>query len=122
MRLDVALLALPGVVIVLCLCAFVLQRFLWKHPRRGKKRLQFYPTTYAMGLALQQIQTFVAPNMEYTIEEKVKEGAEEDDEGDPDDPTRHLERQLKQIRRGERLDALTTFVHSTDETKSIHPD
>jgi len=52
--------------------------------------------------------------MEYTIEEKLKEPAEDDGEGDPDDPARHLERQLRRIRKGERLDTLTTQMPYLD--------
>jgi hypothetical protein len=115
MYLATAFFALPGVVIVLCLCAFVFRRHLWRHRvRRGKKRFGFYPTTYALGLAFQMIQTFYAPNMEYTIAEKIKEEAEEDDDGGSDDPAKHLERQLKRIRRGERLDTLTARMRDSD--------
>jgi hypothetical protein len=48
--------------------------------------------------------------MAYVIEEKLDEKADEDDEGGPDDPTRHLHRQAARIRRGERLDRLTVLL------------
>jgi hypothetical protein len=48
--------------------------------------------------------------MAYVIEEKLDEEADEDDEGGPDDPTRHLYRQAARIRRGERLDRLTVLL------------
>jgi hypothetical protein len=109
------LLALQGVPLVLAACLFVYQRYRWKRRRRvGEKRLGFYPTTFALGIAFQQIQLFVAPNTEHTIVEKLKEEAEDDDEGGPDDPARHLERQLRRIRRGERIETLTTLLKNGD--------
>jgi amino acid transporter len=111
MHLAMVLFALPGIAIVLIFCAFLFLRVRWKHRKRhGKKRLGFYPTTFALGLAFQLIQIFVAPNMEYTIAEKLKEEAEEDEEGGSDDPAKHLERQLKRIRRGQPVDRLTTIL------------
>jgi hypothetical protein len=105
------LFALQGLPLVLAACAFVYQRYRWKRRRpTGKRRLGFCPTTFALGVAFQQIQLFVAPNAEHTIAEKLKEEAEEDDEGGPDDPARHLERQLRRIRRGERIETLTTLL------------
>jgi hypothetical protein len=74
----------------------------------------FYPSTYALGIAFQQIQQFVTPSMEYTIEEKLKVDAEDDDEGGPDDPAKHLERQLRRIRTGERIEVLTTLHPNGD--------
>jgi len=106
MKLVVVLLALQGLPTFLIACAFVFQRV----RNRGQKRRDFYPSTYALGIAFQQIQQFVAPNTEYTIAEKLKEVAEEDGEGDSDDPARCLERQLRRIRRGERLETLTTLM------------
>jgi hypothetical protein len=43
------------------------------------------------------------------IDEKFEEEADDDDEGDPYDPTKHLNRQLKRIRRGEILERLTVL-------------
>jgi hypothetical protein len=103
--------ALQGVGLALLFCIVCIQRLLWRGGQhRGKKRRRFYPTNYTMGNAFQQLQLFVAPNAEYTIEEKLKEDAEDDDEGGSDDPAKHLERQLKRIRRGERVDKLTTML------------
>ena len=79
--------------------------------RRGKK-LRFYPTNMMMGLAFQNLQLFVAPDVRPTIEEKYKDAAEEDDTGDPDDPQKVLERQLRCIRNGETIDRLQVPVAS----------
>jgi len=110
MKFVVLLLALQGLPLLVIACAFLLKRI----GGSGKNRRGFYPTTFALGIALQQIQLFVAPNTEYTIAEKLREEAEHDDDGGPDDPARHLDRQLRRIRRGERLDVLTTLLPNRD--------
>jgi hypothetical protein len=56
---------------------------------------------------MQNLQVFTRPTVAYVLEEKYDEDAEEDDDGGPDDPTAHLKRQLKRIRRGESIDTLT---------------
>jgi hypothetical protein len=110
MKFVALLLALQGLPLLVIACAFVLKR----NKRSSKKRRGFYPTTFALGIAFQQIQLFVAPNTEHTIAEKLREQAEHDDDGGPDDPARHLDRQLRRIRRGERIDVLTTLLPNRD--------
>ena len=115
MKFANALFAFPGLCLFVILFAFLLQRSRSRRwPHAGKKRRGFYPSTYALGIGLQMIQTFVAPNMEYNIAERLKEEAEEEDDGDSADSARHLERQLKRIRRGERLGTLTTMLRKDD--------
>ncbi|HZD51065.1 MAG TPA: hypothetical protein VE178_20160, partial [Silvibacterium sp.] len=114
MKTVAVLFALQGLPIVLAFFAFIYERAGWKCRKRLGKRRGFYPTTFALGIAFQQIQLFVAPSMDHTIAEKLKEEAEEDDEGGPDNPARHLDRQLKRIRRGERIDTLTTLLPNRD--------
>lgn len=115
MKFANALFAFPGLCLFVILFAFLLQRSRPKRgPHAGKKRRGFYPSTYALGIGLQMIQTFVAPNTEYTIAEKLKEEAEQEDDGDSADPARQLERQLKRIKRGERLETLTTMLRKDD--------
>jgi len=107
------LLLLSGPFLLLTIFALLLDRAIRKHTGGlGKRRFGFYPTNYALGLALRQIQTFVAPNMEPTISDTLKEAAEAGDEGDPADPTIHLNRQLKRIRNGEQIDRLTTILRN----------
>jgi hypothetical protein len=43
------------------------------------------------------------------LEEKFVDQADEDEEGGPPDPTKHLQRQLRRIRRGDRVDKLTAL-------------
>jgi hypothetical protein len=64
----------------------------------------------ALANALHQLQRIAEPQTRYVIEERLKEEVDEDGEGGPDDPTRHLHRQARKIRRGDTLDKLTTFL------------
>lgn len=75
--------------------------------RKGRSSLGFSPSTFALGLALQHLQmTFTHPSIQYVLEQKYDEDAEDDDQGDPDHPKAQLHRQLKRIRRGEPVDRL----------------
>jgi hypothetical protein len=86
---------------------FLLQRLRYKIRKLlGKAHLGFYPTAASVGNALQALQIFVEPNVQQIIEKKLDEETEDDDEAGPDDPTAHLNRQLKKIRRGEPVDDL----------------
>jgi hypothetical protein len=55
---------------------------------------------------MQNLQALTRPTVGYVLEEKYDEDAEDDGDGGPKDPTVHLKRQLRRIRRGERLDVL----------------
>lgn len=57
-------------------------------------------------MAFQFMQVFHRPSMVHVLEEKQKEDADEDDQGGPDSPHKHLNRQLKKIRHGEHLEPL----------------
>ena len=90
-------------------CSFVCQRWRWRRNKRLGRRLGFYPRMGAMGNALQQLQTIAEPQMEHVLAEKLDEEVDEDAEGGPEDPTAHLLRQARRIRRGERLERLTVL-------------
>ena len=90
------------------MCAFFYQRLRYRrNKRRGKSRWGFYPSSASLGNALQELQTIAQPQVQYVLEEKLDEPAEDDDEAGPDDPTAHLRKQTARIRRGERIDRLT---------------
>ncbi|QEE27346.1 hypothetical protein FTW19_04550 [Terriglobus albidus] len=108
--MDLDLLLMRGLdeLAVVFLCLFFYRRFRYRwNKRRGKSRWGFYPSTAAVGNALQELQTMAQPQVQYVLEEKLDEPAEDDDEAGPDDPTAHLRKQAKRIRRGERIERLT---------------
>jgi hypothetical protein len=99
---------LSGIALHFVLFALVVyvQRARWRRSQGRGKRIRFYPTNMMIGLALQNLQVFAHPEIDHTIQEKYADEAEEDDEGDPDDPQKVLARQLQRIRNGETVDRL----------------
>jgi hypothetical protein len=103
-----------GLVIVACWSLFCLRRFLWKRRRRrGKPEPGFFPTYTSAGNALHNLQAIAQPRVEYVMAEKLDDQADEDDEGEPNDPEKHLHRQLRRIRRGEKVERLTALKRSS---------
>ena len=107
MNLNLLLLGTFPAVFTLFTLVFLLQRARYKYrERRGKKHLGFYPSTAALGITLLGLQTIAQPDLIHALEQRQTEAAEDDDDGDPDDPAAQLNRQLKRIRNGEPVDTL----------------
>jgi hypothetical protein len=99
--------SIPFLAIVVILLHYSLRRFLWRRGKRlGKSSLGYYPSMFALGMALQFMQVYWRPSVSYVLEEKQDEDADEDDNGDPENLKKQLDRQLKRIRRGEPVDRL----------------
>jgi hypothetical protein len=97
----------PYVAVVVLLGIFYIKRARWRRRRgAGWKDVGFYPSASSLGNAMQNLQVFTRPTVAYVLEEKYDEDAEDDGDGGPEDPTEHLKRQLRRIRRGERVDTL----------------
>jgi hypothetical protein len=104
---SMSLFSVPFLAVGVILAHYVLRRATWKRrKRRGKKRFGYYPSAFALGMALQFIQVYYQPSLAYEAAEVQKGDAEDDDEGDLETPTKHLRRQLRRIRRGEAIDKL----------------
>ena len=100
--------AVNALAVLTCCLTFLVRRALWRRRKRnGRSSRGFFPTYASAGNALQVLQVMPEPRAEYVLEEKLEEEADDDEDGDPCDPTKHLNRQLKQIRRGEKLERLT---------------
>lgn len=97
-------------VVLACCVVFCVQRLRWRRRKRlGKLNPGFFPTYAAAGNALQTLQAITQQRAEYVLEEKFDDEANDDDENEPCDPTKHLKWQLKRIRRGEPIDRLTVL-------------
>jgi hypothetical protein len=80
---------------------------LWQRKRRGSIQSKIYSMCLTAGIGfLQFVQTFYQPDLSNVIAAIEDDGVDEDDRGDPDSPHKHLHRQLRRIRRGERVDHL----------------
>jgi len=99
--------ASPFLAIVVILVHYQLRRSVWKHKRNEERRaLGFCPSSAALGAVFLLVTTFYRPRMEFAMEARLKQEVEEDDEGDPETPEKHLGRQLRRIRRGEPVETL----------------
>jgi hypothetical protein len=77
-------------------------------PGRARKRVGFF-TGAAAGAVFLIMSELYRPSLAFLAKAQIRqhEDADEDDAGGPKTPTRHLHRQLRRIRRGERLEAIT---------------
>jgi hypothetical protein len=101
---------LNGAFILVCCGVFCLRRFLWRRRRRwGKSSSGFCPTFTSAGNALHTLQVIAQPRIQHVLQEKYDDEAEDDDEGEPVSPEKHLHRQLRRIRRGEPVERLTAL-------------
>jgi hypothetical protein len=88
------------VFVLLAVCAFYIQRALWRKNRRSAgNRFGFFPTYTSAGNAFQQLQMLAEPQTEHLIHERAIDEAEEDDDGEPEDEA-NLMHHLRQIRNG----------------------
>ena len=92
-----------AMLLVLAILGFRAKRKVSSHSKR--RRFRF--TGVAVGNALQVLHLYVDPRVRYVIVQRLQEEAEDEGEDDCADPGKHLERQLRRIRRGEEVDRLT---------------
>jgi hypothetical protein len=100
-------LSAPFLAIIVLLVYYQLKRTTWNwNRRRGKESLGFCPSSAALGTIFLLAQVFTRPSIAHFIEARQLEDVDEDDDGDPDVPDKHLDRQLRKIRRGQPIDGL----------------
>jgi hypothetical protein len=97
--------SLPYVAIVVILAHYFIRRALWKR-NRNRGRPCFYPSSAALGMVFLFAQTFYRPSLKHLTEVRQVVEVEDDDQGDPEEFARGLDRQLKRVRRGEQVDSL----------------
>ena len=99
-----------GLFVFSCCVIFCVRRFLWRRRKRqGRRNLGFCPTYTSAGNALHALQAIAQPRVEFVLAEKFDDAADDDAEGGPDSPEKHLHRQLRRIRRGEKVERLTVL-------------
>ena len=92
-----------------------------------RKRRRFRPSYGSLGNALQVLQTIARSQVEYELEEKLKEKADEDDEAGPDDPVAYYRRKMKEVdhtgpMRPEKQETRSARRTATAHTKPQRPD
>jgi hypothetical protein len=97
--------SLVAVVVV----ALRLKQRIWK-PRRPRERRRFAISAVnaAVGLAFLPFAAIYRPSLIEVAKAEIRqqEDVDEDDNGDPETPIKHLLRQLRRIRRGEKVETL----------------
>jgi hypothetical protein len=89
----------------LFIVAILLQRARFRRKKAANKNYRgFYPSTAALSLALISLQTLAQPDLHHSIEQRQTIAEDEEENGDPDDPSAQLTRQLKRIRNGSPLE------------------
>ncbi len=98
---------IPFVFVVMALIHFCWWRFCQWRRKTSRMRSRLHSCCLAMGMAfLQNLWLFYQPSVAILLDEKESEDADEDDNGDPENLKKQLDRQLKKIRRGEALERL----------------
>ena len=87
-----------------------LRQLIWKEKDPQKRRcgIRFSARDAAMGFAFLPLGVIYRPSLVEVMKAQIRqqEDAVEDDDGDPESPTKHLLRQLRRIRNGEIVDTL----------------
>ena len=106
--------SLPVVAMLLVGFAVVcsrLKQLIWKTKRSRRRRFGTSARNAALGLAFLPFAAIYRPKLIEVVKAQIREqeDADEDSNGDPDSPRKHLFRQLRRIRRGERVETL--YLH-----------
>jgi hypothetical protein len=113
MKLMILLSLCSPITWILVMMTVVAWSHLFKRPNEKQEHrsriVKVGPTSpEAMGAALMFLSMAYRPNHAFVAKAQIQqhEDADDDDEGGPDSPEKHLRRQLRRIRRGEPVDRL----------------
>jgi hypothetical protein len=88
-----------------------LKQLIWKgnEPTKRGRRLRFSARHAAMGMAFLPLSIIYRPSLLEVVKAEIRqqEDVDEDENGGADSPRKHLQRQLRRIRRGENVETLT---------------
>jgi hypothetical protein len=110
--LDALALSLPVVAMSLVagyLVCYRVKHLLWKPKgQRRRRRFGLIAPSAALGFAFLALPLMYRPSLELLVKAQIRqqEDVDEDDNGAPDSPAKHLLRQLRRIRRGEEVKRL----------------
>jgi hypothetical protein len=114
-RVALAWLLVAGLVLfgffVVALAHFVLMGVSRRRRQPGERCRRVRVYLVAAGLLFMQLMSEIySPGTAFLLQQIRGEDADEDDQGDPDSPEKHFDRQLRRIRRGEPVDQLVLRI------------
>lgn len=123
-RIQIFAVSLPFFAMLLLAIAVGFSRLkqLIQKPKRLRRRRRFSLAvgSIAMGLTFLPFAAIYRPNMSEVTKAQIRqqEDADEDDNGDPETPLKHLLNQLRRIRRGEKVETLfLRWIRTPDHGK-----
>ena len=86
-----------------------IKRLIWKPKSPRRRRLSISAANAALGLSFLPFAAIYRPKLIEVVKAQIRqqENVDEDDNGGPDSPKKHLLRQLRRIRRGEAVETLS---------------
>jgi hypothetical protein len=103
--------AFPVLAMLLVAIALILHKLkdsITKHATRGR-RMRVIASQAVLGLAFLPLSIIYRPSLLEVSKAQIRqqEDVDEDESADPESPLRHLLRQLRRIRRGEKVETLS---------------
>jgi hypothetical protein len=111
-RIQILAVSLPFFAMLLLAIAalFTRLRQLTQNPKRSRRRRRFALAvgSVAMGLTFLPFAAIYRPSLNEVARAQIRqqEDADEDDNGTPETPLKHLLKQLRRVRRGEKVETL----------------
>lgn len=108
---EVFALSFPVIVTVLLAIVLVCHQIneLLTNRKRAKRRFGVFVSNAVLGLAFLPLSVVYRPSLNEVAKAQIREQdrVDEDESGDPESPLKHLLRQLRRIRRGEKVEFLS---------------
>lgn len=110
--LEAFAVSFPVFAIMLVSIALAIYKFkelLRKRKQRWRRHIRVFTSNAVLGFAFLPLAVIYRPSLIEAVKAQVSqdENVDEDDNGDPESPLKHLLRQLRRIRRGEKVEAIT---------------
>jgi hypothetical protein len=97
---------------------FIRRSVLGRNQPRAKRILGLWSSTVLLGMAFQFLQVIYQPSLSQVLAAQHDDLADEDDSGAPDTLAKQLSRQLRKIRRGERIDRIVLRLDDSPTEKA----
>lgn len=97
------------VLVAIALACQTIKEFLTNRKHSRRRRIGVYASRAALGLAFLPLAVVYRPSLIEAAKAQIqlREDMDEDESGDPESPLKHLLKQLRQVRRGEKVETIT---------------